>query len=125
MRFICKQNRSGTINVLLLGIIALLSLYLLLHLSVLTLQRIDSRWQQLNDDTPSSALLCAFPLRELLQDNFDRNALLLPDTEHLCLLPATDYGDRWLENTRLNALLCALLEHSDINNFQAWGRRCS
>ena len=125
MRFVGKQNHNGTITVLLLGIIALLSLSLLLHLSVVTLRHIDSRWQQLNDDTASPALLCVFPLRELLQDNFARDALLLPDTEHLCLLPATDYGDRWLANTRLNALLCALLEHSDINNFQAWGRRCN
>ena len=124
MPFVCKQNRNGTINVLLLGTIALLSLTLLLHLSVVSLRKIDRRWQQLHDDAPSSALLCTFPLRLLLQDNFAPDTLLLPETKHLCLLPATDYGDRWLENTRLNALLCALLEHSDIDNFQAWGKTC-
>ncbi len=124
MPFACKQHHSGTINVLLLGIIALLSLTLLLHLSLVSLGKIERRWQQLNDDKPASALLCSLPLRELLQDNVAREALLLPSRTHLCLLPATDYGDRWRENTRLNALLCALLEHSDINNFQAWGRTC-
>lgn len=124
MPFVCNRNRNGTINVLLLGIIALLSLTLLLHLSVVSLRKIDRRWQQLHDDVPSSTLLCTFPLRVLLQDNFAPDTLLLPGTTHLCLLPTTDYGDRWLENTRLNALLCALLEHGNIDNFQAWGKTC-
>ena len=119
------QNNSGTINVLLLGVMALLSVLLLLHLSVISLRKIDHTWQQLNADKPSSALLCAMSLQELLRDDFNPEALLLPDTEQLCLLPATDYGARGRDNTQLNVLLCALLEHSAIDNFQAWGRTCN
>ncbi len=125
MPFAARQrNHSGTITVLLLGSMALASVLLLLHLSVLSLWQIDHQWQQLDDDEPASELLCSFPLQELLQDNFAPEALRLPATERLCLLPATDYGDRWREHTRLNTLLCALLAHSDIANFQAWGRTC-
>ena len=126
MPFVCKPNHNkGTINVLLLGIIALLSFMLLLHTSVVSVHKIASTWQQLHDNAPSSSLLCAMPLQELLQDDFDHDALLLSDTELLCLLPATDYGDRWRSNTQLNALLCALLDYSAITNFQAWGRTCN
>lgn len=126
MSFVCTpRNHSGTINVLLLGIITLLSVVLSLHLSVLSLRKIDHTWQQLHDDTSLSALLCAMPLQDLLQDNFNPDALLLPDSEQLCLLPATDYGDRWRNDTQLNVLLCALLAHSAIDNFQAWGRICN
>ena len=126
--FVCSPPpASGTINVLLLGIIALLSVTLLLHGSIMSLRQIERTWQQLHDDEPASALLCAVPLHALLQDNFDvdPDALRLPETGQLCLLPATDYGDRWRDSTQLNIMLCALLTHSNITNFQAWGRTCN
>lgn len=125
MLFVDKNNCDGTINVLLLGSMAMMSVVLLLHLSVVTLRQIEHTWQQLNDDAPPQALLCTLPLQALLQENFAREALQLPTTvSRICLLPATDYGNRWQDRTRLNAMLCALLDYVDINDFHAWGKTC-
>ena len=130
MRFVgagsCRGNRSGAIDVLLLGIITLLSLASLLHVGVVTLRHINSTWQQLNDDTAPVELLCALPLRELLQEDFDREVLRLPtEARRFCMLPATDYGNRWQVDGHLNVLLCALLDYVEITDFQAWGKTCA
>ena len=126
MRFVDKNNRDGTINVLLLGGMAIMSVVLLLHLSVITLRQIEHTWQQLNDDAPPRALLCSLPLQELLQENFTPEALQLPTTTpRICLLPATDYGNRWQNSAHLNVMLCALLDYVDIDDFHAWGKTCA
>ena len=125
MLFADKNNCDGTINVLLLGSMAMLSVVWLLHLSAVTLRQVEHTWQQLNDDAPPQALLCPLPLRALLQENVAREALRLPMVApRVCLLPATDYGNRWQDSTRLNVMLCAVLDYIDINDFDAWGRTC-
>lgn len=126
MRFASFTANSGAVSLLLLGLMAMLSLSLFLHLGSVGLRNLSNAWQQLNDDRVPQELLCDFPLQDLLQENFDPMALLLPlDTPRICLLPPSDYGNRWQDSTQLNVLFCALLDYSAIADFQALGKTCA
>lgn len=117
-------SRKGTVAVVFLGYMAIIAMLVSIYSLVTIVRKLDTSYRRL-DMARGTKLHCSFPLEELLQADFPTDKLTLSDFhQEICLLPATDYGNRHKPNKKLNAALCALLAHIGENNFQALGKTC-